>query len=251
MESPFDTLARILLIAKTERGCYNLIRFCKFPNHQFKCRLCGSENELVRLDPSTHLPIDPGQVTCTDCGHCCSLTVDTIFQGHHLPLTDLVPLVLTLVTDGGLSACQVARKTGLWYSTVWEWHKKARFYCSFFCSPDITQPVHFSHLLEMMCRRTIESVPGLAVDPELLNPDEVIPEPLDSAAVVETMKHIKVRHQFIGLNHAPGYTMQASFNIHFPEQVLKFFTACVRAGPKEIPRSDFLTLPLIGFALRS
>jgi hypothetical protein len=89
------------------------------------------------------------------------------------------------------------------------------------------------------------------LDPELLNPDEVIPKPLDPAAVVETMKHIKVRHQFIGLSHAPGYTMQASFNIHFPEHLLQFFTACVRASPKEIPKSDFLTLPLIAFALRS
>src|ERR1700722_2954424 len=111
-------LSDILQLVKTELGCYQLIRHCKFPNHQFQCRECGSDNELIKIDPATLMQINPGQPKCADCQHSESLTANTIFHGHRLPLTDLVPVVISVVIERGKSACQVSRMTGLWYSTV-------------------------------------------------------------------------------------------------------------------------------------
>jgi hypothetical protein len=158
------SLAEFFELIKDELGCYRLIRYFKFPNHQFKCSRCGSENEKPQ---ATNLR----KTKCADCFHSESLTAKTIFHGSRKPLTLLIPLVLSVVIGDGESASEVSRKKATWYNTVWNWHRKARDYFSLFFSPDDTQPVHYSFLLDVLFRRTTESAPA---DPSPLStkPDD-------------------------------------------------------------------------------
>jgi len=267
----FMSIKEILKLIKSLLGCYRVIRYFKFANHRFQCRRCGSENEK-RQD-------NPGRVKCADCHKSESLTANTIFHGHRKELTELMPIVLSVVIDKGKSALAVARELKLHYSTVWEWLKKARSYFADLLSPDNSQSVHYSLLLKAFVRRSCESTPECPagcrlpndstaskevdknemepppIGKELEVPDhncagrQVVPNPADPVGLWKTLRYLAVLfHPGVSLKHAPGYTLQVSYITSFPENVQMFLAACCRAAPKAIARSEFLTLPLMANA---
>jgi len=262
------SIKEILKLMKTKLGCFRIIRHSKFPNHHFQCRHCGSENEEKQDDPA--------MARCADCRKNESLTANTIFHGHHKDLTELMPIVVSVVIEKGKSALAVARELKLHYSTVWEWQKKARRYFAEFLSPDNSQSVHYSLLLEAFVRRSSESTPECSagcrlpsestasqeadknkmepppIGKELEVPDhncaarQVVPEPTDPVGLLKTLRYLAVLfHPGVSLKHSPGYTAQVTYITNFPENVEMFLAACCRARPKAIARSEFLTLPLI------
>jgi hypothetical protein len=171
---------------------------------------------------------------------------------------------------------------GQWYSTVWEWQKKARSYFASLLSPDKTQAVHGSFLLQVLIRRTTESEPVLAdsirlpeaqtegdelQDSELIqfednenfapNCDndspadndsnkEIIPQPEDPVGLGKSIQYIAdVYHFGVGMKHAPGYAAQLNFITHCQGQVERFLRECFSSAPRKSPRSDFLALPVV------
>jgi hypothetical protein len=154
------SLAELMELIKDEPGCYRLLRYFKFANHQFRCRLCGSENEKVLADAR--------KTKCADCSYTESLTAKTIFHRSRLSLTVLIPLVLSVVIGDIESAFEASQCLKICYNTAWKWHHRARDYFQLFVSPDNTQSVHYSFLLDVLFRRTTESpaepAPGLKPD---------------------------------------------------------------------------------------
>jgi len=153
------SLEEFFELIKDEPGCYRLVRYFKFPNHQFQCSRCGSEHEKEQATKP-----DLRKTKCANCAHSESITANTIFHGSRKPLTLLIPLVLSTVGGEGKSANAVSRKMVICYNTVWNWHRKARDYFLLFCSPEDTQSVHYSFLLEVLFRRTTESAPADPVE---------------------------------------------------------------------------------------
>jgi ribosomal protein L37E len=175
------SLAEFFDLIKDELGCYRLIRYFKFPNHHFKCSRCGSENEKPQATFNLR------KTKCADCFHSESLTAKTIFHGSRKPLTLLIPIVLSVVIGEGQSASEVSRKKDTWYNTVWNWHRKAREYFSLFISPDDTQPVHHSFLLDVLFRRTTESAP---VGP---SPPSTKPDDTEDSVEVEIEQEVEIQ----------------------------------------------------------
>jgi hypothetical protein len=272
-------LRTFIKLLKSNLGCLQLIRYLKFDNHLFECRLCGGENEKSQTDPSL--------TQCAHCNYSEALTANTIFARHRKPLPDLMRIVLSVVIGEGKSGLEVSRKLNICQNTVWHWQRKARWVFASFFSPENTQSIHFTEMVEVLCRRTIESEPKPAIEStetdsqsviaeepadvdiiqsingeeclpdakpfaepslEQAGANEIIPEAEDGKSVIAMKAYlVKTYRCGVGHRHADGYTAQFYFITHFKGQILEFLTACMRLGapPPAGSGPEYLTLPVL------
>jgi transposase-like protein len=88
-----------------------------WPNGESTCRHCGSVN-AYRMQGAT---CRPGLCRCRDCKKQFTLTVGTIFEDSHLPLSTWVKAIHQMSSSKkGMSALQLQRNLGLGsYKTAW------------------------------------------------------------------------------------------------------------------------------------
>lgn len=81
------------------------------------CPFCGGKKEVVRLAGSA---AEKGLVHCRPCRKKFTVTVGTVMERSHVPLTKwLVTFRLMAASKKGVSAHQVHRMLGLTYKTAW------------------------------------------------------------------------------------------------------------------------------------
>jgi transposase-like protein len=95
----------------TEDRCRELLRRLRWPTGAL-CPRCS--------EPAVDLETDKELFYCKSCDYQFSVTVGTIFNDSHLPLTKWFMATLLLCeAKKGISACQVQRTIGVSYKTAW------------------------------------------------------------------------------------------------------------------------------------
>jgi transposase-like protein len=82
------------------------------------CPHCGSHSDdVTRLEGSKHRP---GVYQCNECREQFTVTVKTVFERSHVPLTKwLAALFLLTASKKGISAHQIHRSLAISYKTAW------------------------------------------------------------------------------------------------------------------------------------
>jgi transposase-like protein len=82
------------------------------------CPHCGATgDDVTRLEGSKHRP---GVYQCNECREQFTVTVKTVFERSHIPLTKwLAALFLLTASKKGVSAHQVHRSLGISYKSAW------------------------------------------------------------------------------------------------------------------------------------
>jgi transposase-like protein len=86
------------------------------------CPHCGAENEAFRMQskPGTKNPMRPGLWKCKGCRKTFTVTVNSIFEGSRIPLSQwLLAMHLICASKKGISAHQIHRMLGVTYKTAW------------------------------------------------------------------------------------------------------------------------------------
>ena len=101
----------------TEEQAREYIEKMLWPNGEPTCRHCGSVNAYRMQGKSCR----PGLCRCRDCKKQFTVTVGTIFEDSHLPLSTWVKAIhLMCSSKKGISALQLQRNLGLGsYRTAW------------------------------------------------------------------------------------------------------------------------------------
>ena len=104
-------LADVMTQFSTDERCRELLRRLRWPAG-VECPRC--KMAVVELETEKEL------FYCKDCDYQFSVTVGTIFNDSHLPLTKWFMATLLLCeAKKGMSACQVQRTLGVSYKTAW------------------------------------------------------------------------------------------------------------------------------------
>jgi transposase-like protein len=104
-------LADVMTRFSTDDRCRELLRRLRWPAG-VECPRC--KQAVVELETDREL------FYCKDCDYQFTVTVGTIFNDSHLPLTKWFMATLLLCeAKKGMSACQVQRTVGISYKTAW------------------------------------------------------------------------------------------------------------------------------------
>ncbi len=104
-------LADVMTQFSTDDRCRELLRRLRWPAG-VECPRC--KQAVVELETEKEL------FYCKDCDYQFSVTVGSIFNDSHLPLTKWFMATLLLCeAKKGMSACQVQRTLGISYKTAW------------------------------------------------------------------------------------------------------------------------------------
>jgi transposase-like protein len=111
-DSPMPmNLADVMTRFSTDERCRELLRRLRWPAG-VECPRC--KQAVVELETDREL------FYCKDCDYQFTVTVGTIFNDSHLPLTKWFMATLLLCeAKKGMSACQVQRTVGISYKTAW------------------------------------------------------------------------------------------------------------------------------------
>lgn len=109
----------------TEEQARAHIERLMWPNGEPVCRHCGSVNAYRMQGKSCR----PGLCRCRDCKKQFTVTVGTIFEDSHLPLSTWVKAIHMMATSKkGMSALQLMRNMGLGsYKTAWFMAHRIRY----------------------------------------------------------------------------------------------------------------------------
>jgi len=118
-------LARVYNKEDTVRVLFERLRWPDGP----ECPHCDSK-EIYRLIPKTNSnsPGRKGLLKCKKCRRQFTVTVNTIFEGSHIPLNKwLMAIHLFCAFKKGISAHQLHRLLGITYKTAWFMAHRVRY----------------------------------------------------------------------------------------------------------------------------
>src|SRR5271154_3353448 len=106
------TLPELSELFSTDDKCREVLERLRWPSGP-ECPRCKTR-DVVRLSTNVKL------LWCPDCEYQFSVTVGTIFNDSHLPLSKwFIAVVLLIEARKGMSANQVKRTLGVSYKTAW------------------------------------------------------------------------------------------------------------------------------------
>lgn len=103
-------------IFKDETAAREALEACRWPNGPV-CPHCGSVERIAKVESKTH---KPGLYYCNACKGQFSVTVGTVFERSHIPLTKWwLATYLLGSSKKGMSSHQLHRMLGVTYKTAW------------------------------------------------------------------------------------------------------------------------------------
>lgn len=116
-----DTILDLSEISKRfsdEKAARELIEKLRWPNAPI-CPHCGT-NGAYKITPKNGSGTRAGLYKCKECRKQFTVTVNTIFEGSHIPLSKwLIAIHLICSSKKGMSALQLSRMLGVSYKSAW------------------------------------------------------------------------------------------------------------------------------------
>lgn len=104
-----------------------LLERLRWPNGRI-CPHCGVQGSVYRLTPKPGSKPRKGVLKCKDCRQQFTVTVGTIFEDSHIPLSKwLMPIHLLCASKKGISAHQRHRMLGITYKSAWFMAHRIRY----------------------------------------------------------------------------------------------------------------------------
>ena len=120
MESEEITLAKLALEYSDEDTARALLESWVWPKERVCPHCQGVKSWPLKAQADSKTPVRSGVYKCAECGRQFSVTVGTIFERSHVPISKWMMSVFILCSSKkGISACQLQRMIGVTYKTAW------------------------------------------------------------------------------------------------------------------------------------
>jgi transposase-like protein len=102
-----------------ETNARRLLENLRWPNGPV-CPRCGGEGYALKPKPDSKSPVRPGVYKCRKCRKQFTVTVGTIFEDSHIPISKwFLGIHLMCASKKGMSAHQLHRMLGVSYKSAW------------------------------------------------------------------------------------------------------------------------------------
>lgn len=110
-----------------ETNARRILEGLRWPNGPI-CPRCGAEGYALKPKAESKSPVRPGVYKCRKCRKQFTVTVGTIFEDSHIPISKwLLTIHLMCASKKGISAHQIHRMLGVSYKSAWFMCHRVRY----------------------------------------------------------------------------------------------------------------------------
>jgi|SRR5579864_1646046 len=125
MDITLDSIAKNF---SDEDKARELMEHLRWPDGKPICPHCGAVEKVYRLTPKAGSKTRKGLLKCGACRKQFTVTVGTIFEDSHIPLSKwLMAIQLLCASKKGMSAHQLHRMLGMTYKSAWFMAHRIRY----------------------------------------------------------------------------------------------------------------------------